>query len=119
MPADRLRNRVGRIWRLRVSLACAWATVVVSHAIAAEPAPRDDGWSIHGQTTFIGQGYPNIRSPYQGDNSLPGRGQLRETWTTTAFIGRRLWDGAELYFNPEMLQGFGLAHTLGVGGFPN
>jgi high affinity Mn2+ porin len=81
----------------------------------AEP----DDWSIHGQTTFLPQVYPNIRSPYQGPQSLPARGQLRETWTTTAFIGRRLWDGGEVYFNPELAQGFGLNHTLGLAGFSN
>ena len=26
---------------------------------------------------------------------------------------------AELYFNPELLQGFGVANTVGAGGFPN
>jgi high affinity Mn2+ porin len=76
-------------------------------------------WSIHGQTTFIPQAYPNIRSPYQGAQSLPGRGQVRETWTATAFIGRRLWEGGEVYVNPELAQGFGLNGTLGIVGFPN
>ena len=37
----------------------------------------------------------------------------------TTYLGRRLWNGGELYFNPEFNQGFGLAHTLGLGGFPN
>ena len=58
-------------------------------------------WELHGQTTFIYQGYPAIRSPYSGTNSLPGAGQARETWTVSAFLGVRLWEGAELYFNPE------------------
>src|SRR5437764_13217829 len=60
-----------------------------------------------------------MRSPYQGDNSLPGSGQSRETWTVSAFLGVRLWQGGELYYNPELLQGFGLANTVGAGGFPN
>lgn len=81
--------------------------------------PDSDDWSIHGQTTFIMQGYGRIRSPYQGPNSLPGSGQGRETWTATAFIGRRLWEGGEIYLNPELAQGFGLAGTLGLGGFSN
>jgi high affinity Mn2+ porin len=79
----------------------------------------DDGWSIHGQTTFLPQGYGPFRSPYAGTNSLPGSGMVRETWTVTAFIGRKLWEGGEVYFNPELAQGFGLAHTLGVAGFTN
>ena len=60
-----------------------------------------------------------MRSLYQGSNSLPAAGQLRETWTTTAFIGRKLWEGGEVYFNPELAQGGGLAGTLGLGGFAN
>jgi high affinity Mn2+ porin len=81
--------------------------------------PDSDDWSIHGQTTFIEQGYGHFHSPYQGQNSLPGGGQGRETSTATAFIGWRLWEGGEFYFNPELAQGFGLARTLGLGGFSN
>jgi high affinity Mn2+ porin len=89
---------------------------------ADETKSDDQGpgsWEIHGQSTFIFQGYPPFNSPYQGQNSLPGVGQSRETWTTSAFLGMRLWQGGELYFNPELLQGFGLAGTVGAGGFPN
>jgi high affinity Mn2+ porin len=83
-------------------------------------ADRGPGsWEIHGQTTFIFQGYPPFQAPYDGPNSLPGGGQSRETWTVSAFLGMRLWQGAELYYNPELLQGFGLANTVGAGGYPN
>lgn len=81
--------------------------------------PDSSDWSVHGQTTLLGQGYPSFRAPYTGTNSLPGRGQMQETWTTTAFLGVRLWEGGELYFNPETAQGFGLNGTLGLAGFPN
>jgi high affinity Mn2+ porin len=82
-------------------------------------APESGDWSIHGQTTFIDQGYGRIRSLYQGPNSLLAKGQVEETWTTTAFIGRKLWDGGEVYFNPELAQGSGLSSTLGLAGFSN
>jgi high affinity Mn2+ porin len=88
-------------------------------AAAKALLPDSEEWSIHGQTTFLPQGYGRFRSPYAGDNSLPGGGMIRETWTTTAYIGRRLWEGGEVYFNPELAQGFGLAGTLGLGGFSN
>jgi high affinity Mn2+ porin len=81
--------------------------------------PQSNDWNVHAQTTFLPQGYPAFRSPYAGANSLPGGGQLQETWTTTAFLGVRLWDGGEFYFNPELAQGFGLNGTLGLAGFPN
>jgi high affinity Mn2+ porin len=79
--------------------------------------PED--WSIHTQYTLIGEGYPRFRSPYQSTNSLPGGGQFRETMSQTTYLGRRLWNGGELYFNPEFNQGFGLADTIGLAGFPN
>ncbi len=76
-------------------------------------------WEIHGQTTYIQQGYPPFHSPYIGVNSLTPWAQTRETWTASAFLGLRLWDGGELYYNPELLQGFGLHDTTGAAGFPN
>ena len=60
-----------------------------------------------------------FRSPYAGTNSLPGPGQAQETWTATAFLGVRLWQGGEFYLDPELAQGFGLNGTLGLAGFPN
>ncbi|MGY3585076.1 high affinity Mn2+ porin [Bradyrhizobium sp. USDA 4341] len=81
--------------------------------------PDSSDWSVHGQTTLIGQGYPSFRAAYGGTNSLPGAGQAQQTWTTTAFLGVRLWEGGEFYFNPETAQGFGLNGTLGLAGFPN
>ena len=88
--------------------------------VIARPAlPEPANWNVHGQTTVIMQGYPRMRSPYEGTNSLPGGGQGRQTWTADAFLGWRLWQGGELYFNPELAQGFGLNSTLGLAGFPN
>jgi high affinity Mn2+ porin len=87
---------------------------------AAEAGGTDsDRWELHAQTTYIQQGYPSFRSPYQGANSLSPFAQTRETWTMSAFVGVRLWDGGEVYYNPELLQGFGLSDTVGVAGFPN
>ncbi|WP_315835178.1 carbohydrate porin [Bradyrhizobium prioriisuperbiae] len=81
--------------------------------------PESTNWNVHGQTTLITQAYPTFRAPYQGSNSLPGLGRGRETWTVDAFIGVRLWQGGELYFNPELAQGFGIGSTLGLAGFSN
>ncbi|HYC16695.1 MAG TPA: carbohydrate porin [Pseudolabrys sp.] len=80
---------------------------------------ESDQWEIHGQTTYIQQGYPRFRALYTGENSLPPWPQSKETFTASAFLGLRLWQGAELYYNPELLQGFGLSSTVGAAGFPN
>ncbi|HUC66273.1 MAG TPA: carbohydrate porin [Stellaceae bacterium] len=89
-------------------------------AAAPAPPPPPEDWSLHFQSTFIGQGYPAFPSTVEGPNSLPSHGDIRETFSATGFLGRRMpWDGGELYFNPELNQGFGLGHTLGVDGFVN
>ena len=94
-----------------------WAPSVASSGPSALPQSND--WNVHAQTTFLPQGYASFRAPYSGTNSLPGIGQLQQTWTTTAFLGARLWEGGEFYFNPELAQGFGINGTLGLAGFPN
>jgi high affinity Mn2+ porin len=88
--------------------------------VVKAPAPwTPDDWSVHVQTTYIQQGYPSFRSPYQGENSLFGGAQTRNTWSVTGYLGRRLWEGGELYINPELAQGSGLSDTLGLAGFAN
>jgi high affinity Mn2+ porin len=106
--------------RFRVGLNYHFGVAEKEKPADEGPADRGPGtWEIHGQTTFIYQGYPAFGAPYDGPQSLPSNGQSRPTWSTSAFLGTRLWQGGELYFNPELLQGFGLANTTGAAGFPN
>ena len=87
---------------------------------SSDPWPiARDSWNIHGQFTFIEQGYPAFHSPYEGANSLSGANQAKNTVSATAFVGFRPWDGTEIYVNPEITQGFGLSDTFGVAGFPS
>lgn len=97
----------------------------LNYRFAGDPA-ADEGQSgllnpddinIHGQTTFTWQGFPAIRSPYMGANSLPASGQGRETADATLYVGAKLWPGAELWIDPELSQGFGIGDTHGVAGF--
>jgi high affinity Mn2+ porin len=85
--------------------------------MTAPGMPDLDNVNFHGQVTFTWQGYPAIRSPYAGANSLIGSGEGRETTDATLFAGVRLWQGAEFWFNPELDQGFGLGDTHGIAGF--
>jgi high affinity Mn2+ porin len=83
------------------------------------PSGLDLDWfSLHGQTTFVGQYAFPFRAPYHGPNSLDSNAG-RETWDLTAYAGVRLWEGAEFWVNPEIDQGFGLSSTLGIAGFPS
>ncbi|MGA2449231.1 MAG: carbohydrate porin [Polyangiaceae bacterium] len=81
--------------------------------------PRREDWSVHWQATLVEQGYFRFHSPYEGENSLSGDTQFANTVSVTAFLGLRLWDGAQFTFDPEIDQGFGLSQTLGVAAFPN
>jgi high affinity Mn2+ porin len=86
--------------------------------VAAWSGDRNN-WSFHGQFTYVEQGYFGFHSPYEGRSSLSGASQLRNTVSATVFLGRRLWRGGEFYFNPEVMQGFGLSDVHGVAAFPN
>jgi high affinity Mn2+ porin len=77
-----------------------------------------DNWSLHGQATLVAQYAPPFHQPYRGANSLDSNAG-RQTWDGTLYIGRRLWEGAELWINPELDQGFGISNSLGVAGFPS
>ena len=116
MPGLRISPR---IHALKLGLNYRLTPPGGSKADGADATPDWSDWSIHGQSTFIEQGYPSFNSPYEGPHSLSGASQARNTITATAFVGRRLWEGAEFYFNPEIDQGFGLSDTLGLGGFSN
>jgi high affinity Mn2+ porin len=85
--------------------------------ITKAPAPAgEDVWAVHGQTTFVSQYAAPFSAPYGGPNSLAANAG-RETFDATAYLGLRLWQGAEAWINPEIDQGFGLSGTLGVAGF--
>ena len=98
----------------------SWSDSARDETIPRPPWPiRREDWSVHGQSTFVEQGYFNFNSPYQGTNSLSGNTQFANTFSATLFLGLRLWAGGGFYYNPEIDQGFGLSQTLGLAAFPN
>ncbi|MBS0192961.1 MAG: carbohydrate porin [Proteobacteria bacterium] len=97
---------------LCLPLACVLA--MVAHA---DDAVAPENWSLHAQATWVDQYHGDFRSPYAGANSLTARAQAKETFDLTIFAGARLWQGGEIYINPEIDQGFGFDNTLGVAGF--
>ena len=82
-----------------------------------EEQSESRNWAIHGQTTFTYAYDPPFLSPYVGPQSLAPN-QAREIWDADLYLGFRLWQGAELWIDPEIDQGFGLSNTHGVAGFP-
>jgi high affinity Mn2+ porin len=102
----------------------AWLFAIAMTARAEDgqgdaAAPVSQPWAVHGQATFIDQGNLSFKAPYTGPNSLPPVAEGRETFDLTLFVGARPWQGAEIWANPEVDQGFGLHDTLGAAGFPS
>jgi high affinity Mn2+ porin len=83
-------------------------------------APDDTAsqqWAIHGQATNVWLLQPAFHAPYTGPQSLSPDANGRETFDTTLYLGFRPWQGAEIWINPEIDQGFGLSNSFGVAGY--
>jgi high affinity Mn2+ porin len=104
---------------VRAGLNYQFGTNPVDTIAHAPDVQGTNNLNFHGEYTFVWQGYPAFRSPYQGLQSLPGSGQGRETNDAILAVGLKLWQGAEVWIDPEIDQGFGLADTHGVAGFPS
>lgn len=76
-------------------------------------------FTIHAQSTIITNLHGPFRSPYVGQNSLLPIYEDPTSQTSTLFLGTRLWDTAELYFNPEVAGGRGFSSVTGLAGFTN
>jgi len=77
-------------------------------------------WTNHFQLTVIAQKHSGFKSLYSGDNSLADTVEPTATsLTSTLFLGRQLWRGAAVYFNPEVSGGKGLSFTTAVAGALN
>jgi high affinity Mn2+ porin len=94
-------------------------TTATSQTAEAPPTPAPQLWAIHGQATSIWMAQPAFRSPYQGPQSLSPAMNGRETVDATVYLGFRPWQGAEIWVNPEMDQGYGLSNTTGAAGYIN
>ena len=71
------------------------------------------------QATYVYQNKASFRAPYSGANSLRPEHERSYSFTTTGYLGLRLWRGGELYVNPEASQGVPLSGLTGLGGFTN
>jgi len=100
-------------WTARVAFA---AGVLLAAPAQAED---DETYAIHGQIIFVDQYHPAFRSPYSGANSLDPGSRGDETVAAALSAGLRVWDGGQVYVDPEIDQGFGLSNTFGIAAFPS
>ena len=70
-----------------------------------------ENFQLHFQTTVITMHKPGVKAAYTfaGYNSLSDTSETATSLTATMFLGARLWQGAELYVNPEVAGGAGVA----------
>ncbi len=97
-------------------VVCCGAACAADDSAAADDTAAQQ-WAVHGQSTLVYQFQPAFNSPYQGPQSLSPAANGRETFDATVYAGFRPWQGAEIWINPEVDQGFGLSNSVGVAGF--
>ena len=90
----------------------------------AQSAPETDAQEpsrvgLHAQATYIWQVKPAFNAAYSGPNSLSPLREKSYSFTTTADLGLRLWDGAQVHLNPEGALGVPFSNLLGAGGISN
>jgi len=89
-------------------------------ALAWAQADETETVSARYQVTYNGQTHPSFRSEVSGLNSLTASADRMFTFSATAHWGARVWDGGEVYFNPELAAGVPFSGNLvGLGGFTN
>lgn len=99
-----------------------------SVALATAPAATDvpesseipaEKWNAKFQATYIWQGKRPFSAAYTGPNSLVPQKESSYSFTTTASLGYRPWQGGEVYLDIEGAQGVPLSNLTGLGGFTN
>ncbi len=100
---------------------CVLCTLFNQFIIAqAKDTSKQSNWTNHFQLTFISQKHTGFKAAYSGDKSLADSVEpTASSITTTLFLGRKLWKGAAIYFNPEISGGKGLSFASGVAGALN
>jgi hypothetical protein len=86
---------------------------------AAADLPATEAWNAHVQATYVWQAKPAFDAAYSGPASLAPWRETGYSFSATAAFGVRPWQGAELYFDPEVVQGKAMSGLHGLGGMTN
>ena len=87
--------------------------------IAQAQLVKAEDWSIGFQATYVWQRHLSFSTAYDGPHSLSSTQETGYTLTSTLFLGRKLWKGAEIFVNPEIIQSVDFSGLHGFGGFSN
>ena len=91
---------------------------LTSSSIASAETAQEN-WNAKFQSTYVWQKDEAFHSPYASVNSLSSDAHKSYSFTATVALGVRLWQGSELYLNPEVSQGVAFSNLTGLGGFTN
>lgn len=106
-------------------VVCLTAALVSPAAIDAQDAANAAGpvsaerWNLYWQATSIGQYHADFPALYSGANSLSNQSERDVSLTTTLFLGLRLSENTQLYFNPEIAGGRGFSGVTGLANATN
>ena len=117
-----LENEIAPVWEIWPPFALVLLAALQGIAARGQetpPSDRDERWSIHFQTTGIGDAHDGFSAPYSGMNSLDDHSEVKGSLSTTLFLGVRVGHGFEIYIDPEAAGGEGFSNVLGIAGFPN
>ncbi len=106
-------------WNVKKYIVHVVLVVILSSHFLYPQDTTLERWNLHFQETIVSQWHYRFPSPYTGMNSLQPVSERQTSLTSTLFLGVRLSQGTEFYFNPEISGGRGLSGATGVAGFPN
>lgn len=98
---------------------CAAAGLVLFPFAAAAQSASEESWNAKFQATYVWQSKQPLTAAYSGPNSLSPAHETSYSFTATAALGVRPWQGGEFYFDPEVAQGVPLSGLAGLGGLSN
>jgi hypothetical protein len=88
--------------------------------IDSASAAEQEDLTARYQLTYNWQKHPAFAARYSGANSIVSSAEEMYTFSATAFLGMRPWQGGELYLTPEIASGIPFSNNLvGLGGFSN
>jgi high affinity Mn2+ porin len=94
-----------------------------SSAVTMAPHSNTTRYFIAGQANIIFQAHAPFHSPYEGVNSMLGRGEYKTSLVGTLFLGMELVRDPsrhlEVLYDEESAGGRGISEALGLAGFTN
>ncbi len=98
----------------------SWLAICVLMTPQARAETPHETHSAQYQATWNWQWHPGFNSAAQSRNSLGSEAARMYTLSLTAHWGMRVWQGGEIYLNPEIASGVPFHPGLvGLGGFTN